>query len=206
LQTWEERVDAATSHLLHILNKGHAAASPASHEMAHLADSTRLKKHIALLCEKIIKGVRVPTSLTTTEVGGQTAPKSAPPPPPLQSKCVALPFGSQKTCGAASTRKNGRLGRAGGRLETIMEDTNATDASEMELGEGDVPVGSQFGALQSGALSTTIDMDAQVPLDDEFDDQPMTPREPPVKQNGPFEELAEEETPMANGEGTKEDE
>ncbi len=86
-----------------------------------------------------------------------------------------------------------------------MEDTNATDASEMDLGGGDVPAGSQFGALQSGALSTTIDMDAQTPLDDEFDDQPITPRQPPVKLNGPSEDLAEP-TPIINGNGTQEDE
>uniref|UniRef100_A0A914UPG1 PTHB1 N-terminal domain-containing protein n=1 Tax=Plectus sambesii TaxID=2011161 RepID=A0A914UPG1_9BILA len=94
------------------------------------------------------------------------------------------------------------VGRPGGRLETIMEDTNVTDASEMELGEADVPIGSQFGALQSGTLATTIDMDEQAPLDDEFNEEPATPRQPaPAKPSSPQHSVADgaEETPTTNG-------
>lgn len=88
-----------------------------------------------------------------------------------------------------------------------MEDTNVTDASEMELGEADVPVGSQFGAVQSGALATTIEVDKETPLDDEFDEQQSTPIQssPPTKLYPTLQSTNRvEDGPASNGIGAEE--
>ncbi len=56
LQSWEERTDVGVSHLLQILSKGHSATSPTYQELPKMTDTMRLKKHIALLCDKLNKG------------------------------------------------------------------------------------------------------------------------------------------------------
>lgn len=58
-QGWEERTDAALTHLLRTsLAKKEAAASIAPQQLACPRNADKLKKHITLMCDRLHKGMR----------------------------------------------------------------------------------------------------------------------------------------------------
>ena len=59
-QGWEEMVDAAITHLLRTcLAKSAKDQTVNPNPLGMLKDTTKLKKHIALLCDRLSKGARL---------------------------------------------------------------------------------------------------------------------------------------------------
>ena len=60
IQGWEESVDAAITHLLRTcLAKSAKDQTVNPQPLAMLKDTTKLKKHIALLCDRLSKGAKL---------------------------------------------------------------------------------------------------------------------------------------------------
>lgn len=72
IQGWEEMVDAAISHLLKtcLSKSSKEQALNLSSQLSIPKDTSRLKKHITLLCDRLAKGGRL--CLSTDAVAPQT--------------------------------------------------------------------------------------------------------------------------------------
>ena len=70
-QGWEESTDAAVTHLLRTtLSKSQKEAAVSMSRVEMPADSSKLKKHIALLCERVLKGWRLAAGKIEVRVCG----------------------------------------------------------------------------------------------------------------------------------------
>lgn len=68
-QGWEECTDAAVTHLLRTtLSKSQKEAAVSLTAVEMPPDSSKLKKHIALLCERVLKGWRPATGKVEVRV------------------------------------------------------------------------------------------------------------------------------------------
>lgn len=67
MQGWEEQVDAAVTHLLRsCLAKSSKDTTINPQPLVVLKDTTKLKKHIALVCDRLSRGARLTVDPTDT--------------------------------------------------------------------------------------------------------------------------------------------
>lgn len=99
-QGWEETVDAAVAHLLKtcLSKSSKEQALNLSSQLNIPKDTSRLKKHITLLCDRLAKGGRLCVSADAAApqamvMPGKTLPSSRDSALPTRERCLQLHFG-----------------------------------------------------------------------------------------------------------------